>query len=38
MVWVYAGDEPERALVDPGYCEGTLPLDAPRKEGRPAPP
>lgn len=24
MVWVYAGDEPERTLVDPGYCAGTL--------------
>ena len=24
MVWVYAGDEPERALVDTGYCLGTL--------------
>jgi len=23
---VYAGDEPDRVLVDPGYCEGTLPL------------
>lgn len=20
MIWVYAGDEPERTLVDPGYC------------------
>jgi quercetin dioxygenase-like cupin family protein len=27
MVWVYAGDEPDRVLVDPGYCEGRLPLD-----------
>jgi quercetin dioxygenase-like cupin family protein len=26
MVWVYAGDEPDRVLVDPGYCEGTLDL------------
>jgi putative monooxygenase len=26
MVWVYAGDEPERTLVDPGFCEGLLPL------------
>jgi quercetin dioxygenase-like cupin family protein len=24
MVWVYAGDEPERTLVDEGYCLGTL--------------
>ena len=24
MVWVYAGDEPDRVLVDPGYCEGRL--------------
>jgi quercetin dioxygenase-like cupin family protein len=26
MVWVYAGDEPDRTLVEPGYCDGTLPL------------
>jgi quercetin dioxygenase-like cupin family protein len=26
MIWVYAGDEPDRVLVDPGYCEGGLPL------------
>ncbi len=26
MVWVYAGDEPDRILVDAGYCEGALPL------------
>jgi quercetin dioxygenase-like cupin family protein len=26
MIWVYAGDEPDRILVDPGYCEGTLDL------------
>ncbi|MBI4026622.1 MAG: cupin domain-containing protein [Verrucomicrobia bacterium] len=24
MIWVYAGDEPERALVDPGCCTGAL--------------
>jgi putative monooxygenase len=24
MIWVYAGDEPERTLVDAGYCRGTL--------------
>lgn len=31
MIWVYAGDEPDRTLVDPGYCEGRLPLpDLPR--------
>jgi quercetin dioxygenase-like cupin family protein len=30
MVWVYAGDEPDRTLVDPGYCDGTLPLAALR--------
>ena len=32
MVWVYAGDEPERTLVDPGYCVG-----AKRWEGGLAP-
>jgi quercetin dioxygenase-like cupin family protein len=24
MVWVYAGDEPERTIIDPGYCSGAL--------------
>jgi len=24
MIWVYAGDEPERTLVDAGYCTGVL--------------
>lgn len=24
MIWIYAGDEPDRTLVDPGYCEGVL--------------
>jgi hypothetical protein len=24
MVWVYAGDEPERTILDAGYCDGTL--------------
>jgi quercetin dioxygenase-like cupin family protein len=24
MVWVYAGSEPERTLVDAAYCDGTL--------------
>lgn len=24
MVWVYAGDEPERTLVDAGLCDGTV--------------
>ena len=28
MIWVYAGDEPDRTLVDPGYCEGVLPLES----------
>lgn len=27
MIWVYAGDEPDRILVDAGYCEGLLPLN-----------
>jgi hypothetical protein len=26
MIWVYAGDEPDRVMVDPGYCEGRLDL------------
>ena len=24
MVWVYAGDEPDRRIVDPSYCSGML--------------
>ena len=24
MLWVYAGDEPDRTLVDPRYCSGSL--------------
>jgi quercetin dioxygenase-like cupin family protein len=24
MIWVYAGTEPERTLVEPAYCDGTL--------------
>jgi quercetin dioxygenase-like cupin family protein len=24
MIWVYAGDEPDRAVVDSGYCSGAL--------------
>jgi quercetin dioxygenase-like cupin family protein len=25
MIWVYAGSEPGRTLVEAGYCDGTLP-------------
>jgi len=28
MIWVYAGDEPERTLVKAGHCDGSLPLDS----------
>jgi quercetin dioxygenase-like cupin family protein len=28
MIWVYAGDEPERTLVDAGYCSGTRSIDS----------
>lgn len=24
MIWVYAGDEPDRVLVDQGYCDGAI--------------
>jgi hypothetical protein len=24
MIWVYAGGEPERTIVDTGYCTGVL--------------
>jgi quercetin dioxygenase-like cupin family protein len=24
MIWVYAGDEPDRTLVDAGYCSGSI--------------
>jgi quercetin dioxygenase-like cupin family protein len=29
MVWVYAGDEPARTIVDTGYCTGSLPWRRP---------
>ena len=29
MVWVYAGDEPERTIIDARYCEGILPWNPP---------
>lgn len=32
MVWVYAGDEPERTVLDEGYCLGTLPCLPPVEE------
>ncbi len=28
MIWVYAGDEPERTLVEAGYCSGTISIDS----------
>jgi quercetin dioxygenase-like cupin family protein len=28
MVWVYAGDEPDRTVVDVGYCERVIPLSS----------
>ena len=27
MIWVYAGSEPSRKLVEPGYCSGQVPWD-----------
>jgi quercetin dioxygenase-like cupin family protein len=30
MIWVYAGDEPERSIVDAGYCSGELVWPGPR--------
>lgn len=27
MIWVYAGDEPDREIVDEGYCDGSCPFD-----------
>jgi putative monooxygenase len=32
MIWVYAGDEPDRVLVDAGFCNGALPLEAMEPE------
>jgi quercetin dioxygenase-like cupin family protein len=32
MIWVYAGDEPERTLVEAGYCSGTLAIDCLRND------
>lgn len=29
MIWVYAGDEPDRVLVEPEFCDGTVPWPAP---------
>ncbi|MEO8130557.1 MAG: cupin domain-containing protein [Bryobacteraceae bacterium] len=29
MIWVYAGSEPERTLVEPEYCAGTLTWPGP---------
>jgi len=29
MIWVYAGDEPERTIVEAGYCEGSLKWNPP---------
>ncbi len=29
MVWVYSGSEPERTLVDAGFCDGTLSWPGP---------
>ena len=29
MIWVYAGSEPERTLIEPEYCIGTLPWLGP---------
>jgi quercetin dioxygenase-like cupin family protein len=29
MIWVYAGTEPERTLLDPAYCDGTLSWPGP---------
>lgn len=28
MIWVYAGDEPDRTLVDAAYCAGSIPWPA----------
>lgn len=27
MIWVYAGDEPDRVIVEPGLCDGTVPFE-----------
>ena len=33
MIWVYAGTEPGRTLVESGYCDGTLDWPSPPIEG-----
>jgi len=33
MIWVYAGDEPDRTLVDAGYCSGSIPISENRRIG-----
>ena len=32
MIWVYAGNEPERTLVDADYCSGSVPIDSLRND------
>lgn len=34
MIWVYAGDEPERTLATAGYCDGSLMLDSLTADSR----
>jgi quercetin dioxygenase-like cupin family protein len=34
MVWVYAGDEPDRRIVDNGYCAGVLSWPGPEIASR----
>jgi quercetin dioxygenase-like cupin family protein len=38
MIWIYAGDEPDRTLVDPGYCEGRIPYSPDQDDPGWAPP
>ena len=32
MIWVYAGDEPDRTIVDQGFCDGVLPVGRLRED------
>ena len=33
MIWIYAGDEPDRVVLDQGYCDGRLPFSEPDEYG-----
>ena len=34
MLWVYSGDEPDRVIVDSGYCSGSLAWSSDIRSGK----